>query len=409
MNIQERHFLLVEDHDFQRRLLRRLLASLGAVHITDAGDGHAALAALENAARPVDICIVDLNMPGMDGMELIRHLAEARSKVAVILSSALERTLIASVETMARAYGVHLLGVMEKPATAQALRDLVALFAMRPQTRPRTGGAGMPEPSLEELRTALATQQFEPWFQPKAELRSGEIHSAEALARWRHPERGMIPPNLFIPLMERHCLIDELTVQMVARTAEAWRIWASKGQHYRVSINLSPSSLSLPDYAEGLIRVLEQHEVPPRHIIFEVTESAAMSDLPHSLENLARLRMKGYGLSIDDYGTGYASMQQLLRIPFSELKLDRAFVTGTSGDHAKALLLSSALALAHELKLESVAEGVESPADWHFLKQLKCQYAQGYLISKPIPAAEFCSAVTAWRSLYGEINQENAA
>ena len=409
MNIQELHFLLVEDHDFQRRILRRLLAGLGARHITEAADGHAALAALDSAPQPVDICIVDLNMPGMDGMELIRHLAEARSKVAVILSSALDRPLIASVETMARAYGIRLLGAMEKPATAQALQDLVALYGMHAQARRRPARTPLQEPSLDELRAALAAQQFEPWFQPKANLRSGEIHSAEALARWRHPERGMIPPNLFIPLMEQHGLIDELTAQMVARTAEAWRIWAAKGQHYKVSINLSLSSLALPGYAEGLIRVLEQHEVPPRHIVFEVTESAAMADLPHSLENLARLRMKGYGLSIDDYGTGYSSMQQLLRIPFSELKLDRAFVTGTSDDRAKALVLSSALALAHELKLESVAEGVESPADWHFLNRLNCQYAQGYLISKPVPAAEFCSAVTSWRTLYAEINQENAA
>ncbi len=401
MNIEILNFLLVEDHDFQRRSLHRILTGLGVEQVTGVADGHAALAALDAADHPFDICIIDLNMPGMDGMELIRRLAEARSEVSVILSSAQEHALISSVETMARAYGVHLLGAIEKPPTPAGLRRLIDGFgaAGRPARRP-----GGPEPTLAELHTALALGQFEPWFQAKADLRDGSIHSAEALARWRHPERGMIAPDAFIPLLEQHGLIDGLTAQIVAGVALAWRAWDRAGHQYAVSINLSLSSLARPGYAEELVRVLEQQQIAPRHIVFEVTESVAMSDLPHSLENLARLRMKGYGLSIDDYGTGYSSMQQLLRIPFSELKMDRSFVTAAGDDEAQLLMLASSLKLARELHLESVAEGVETAADWRLLRDLECRYAQGYLIGKPMPADDFIASVAAWQRAYAALD-----
>jgi len=400
MNIDVLNFLLVEDHSFQRRTLRRILCGLGAAHITDVADGAAALDAVRQAERPFDIAIMDLNMPGMDGMELIRHLAEQKSQIAVILASALDRSLISTVETMVKAYGVKLLGAIEKPATPNALRPLIELFGAG-RRAPRR--AEFAPPALNELKTALVLDQFEPFFQPKASLQTGAIHAAEALARWRHPERGLVPPDAFIPLMESHGLIDELTAAIVRKTAWAWREWARMGHRYEVSINLSLSSLARPGYADYLSQILDAHEIAPRYIVFEVTESAAMSDLPHSLENLARLRMKGYGLSIDDYGTGYSSMQQLLRIPFSELKVDRSFVTAACRDPAQLSILSSSLALAQQLKLESVAEGVETVADWRLLRRLACETAQGYLIGKPVPPRDFLPAVDQWNVTYASL------
>lgn len=401
MNIANLNFLLVEDHDFQRRSLRRMLSTLGAQHITDVADGRAALGAFQQAPHPFDVCIIDLNMPGMDGMELVRHLAEAHSKVSIILLSALDRALISSVETMVKAYGIHLLGAIEKPATPAALETLFARLGQRKP--PRAAAGGLPEPTLEELAEALAQGQFEPYFQPKADLRTGQIRSAEALARWRHPQRGMVPPDSFIPLMEHHGLIDQLTEQIVLKTAAAWRDWEAQGQRYEISINLSLLSLSNPGYAARLSGIIERHDIAPSYIVFEVTESAAMSDLSHSLENLARLRMKGYGLSIDDYGTGYSSMQQLIRIPFSELKMDRSFVTAACKDNAQVLVLASSLALARELRLESVAEGVETAADWRLLRRLECRYAQGYLIGRPVAQAEFLAGIDSWNSAYAAL------
>ena len=408
MNIDHLKFLLVEDHDFQRRTLRRILIKLGATQIVDVADGHAALAAFRQAPTPFDICIIDLNMPGMDGMELVRHLAEENSQASIILLSALDRALISSVETMVRAYGISLIGAIEKPATPPALEDMLERYAERNGRPKRAQRSATEQPTREQLLQALDLGQFEPYFQPKADLQTGDIHSAEALARWRHPERGMIPPDAFIPLMEHHGLIDQLTEQMVSKTAAAWQAWAAADKRFEISINLSLSSLANPGYAARLNGILEQNDIAPKYVVFEITESAAMADLPHSLENLTRLRMKGYGLSIDDYGTGYSSMQQLIRIPFSELKMDRSFVTAACKDDAQVSVLASSLALARELKLESVAEGVETAADWRLLRHLQCRYAQGYLIGKPMPQSDFLAGVAQWHATYATLSSSPA-
>src|ERR1019366_4479034 len=169
----------------------------------------------------------------------------------------------------------------------------------------------------------------------------------------------------------------------------ACRAWNDRGLPNSVSINLSLTSLEEPSMADQVIEYVAQPGVDAGLIIFEVTESVAMADVPHCLENLARLRMKGFGLSIDDYGTGYSSMQQLLRIPFTELNIDRSFVSGASHSEALISILSSSLELSRKLNLQMVAEGVETQQDWDLLSQLGCTYAQGYFIAKPMAGTEF--------------------
>ncbi|MYN09223.1 EAL domain-containing response regulator [Pseudoduganella aquatica] len=384
------NFLVAEDHSFQRKSLVRMLKLLGAVQVAEAGDGAAALEVLQRAA--IDIAIVDLNMPGMDGMELIRHLAELHSPAHIIVSSALDRALLASVETMARAYGVHLLGVIEKPATPDKLRQLIASYGPVAESQ-RARRAVFSE---DEIRAALERREFLPYFQPKARLADGGIDSVEALARWRHPQAGVVAPGAFIDKLEGLGLIDELTWQMLEQSAAAWKAWAAQGMEFRISVNLSLSSLEQPGYADRIIFYLAEQGIGSRHFVFEITESTAMTDLPHCLENLTRLRMKGYGLSIDDFGTGYSSLQQLAQIPFSELKIDRSFVTGACASETTRTMLASSLDLAGRLGLSSVAEGVETRQDWALLKRMGCGYAQGYFMARPQSAADLPGAIARW-------------
>jgi len=386
------NFLVAEDHGFQRKSLVRMLKLLGAVQVTEAGDGAAALKVLQRAA--IDIAIVDLNMPGMDGMELIRHLAELHSPAHIIVSSALDRALLASVETMARAYGVHLLGMIEKPATPDKLRQLIAGYGpvAESQRAARSGAAF----SGDEIRAALERREFLPYFQPKVRLADGAIDSVEALARWQHPQAGVVAPGAFIGTLEALGLIDELTWQMLEQSAAAWKAWAAQGLVLRISVNLSLSSLEEPGYADRIIHYLAGQGISSRHFVFEITESTAMTDLPHCLENLTRLRMKGYGLSIDDFGTGYSSLQQLAQIPFSELKIDRSFVTGACASETTRTMLASSLDLAGRLGLSSVAEGVETRQDWALLQRMGCDYAQGYFMARPQSAAELPGAIARW-------------
>ncbi|HKZ08735.1 MAG TPA: EAL domain-containing response regulator [Methylomirabilota bacterium] len=393
MDIAELRFLVAEDHDFQRRTLVRMLTGLGAREVLEAADGRAALAMFRDPARPVHIILCDLDMPEMDGMEFLRHVGATGAHVSVILSSALDRHLVASVETMTTAYGMNLLGAIEKPATPQKLRDLIARHGRTPARRLGAPAARVPG---EEAVAGLRAGQLEPFFQPKVDLASGAVAGAEALARWRNPERGIMPPDAFVGALEAAGELDALTWVMLERSAAAAAEWQAEGLRASVSVNLSLTSLSDPTLADRITDTVRRQGLETRAMILEITESAAMTDVGRSLENLARLRVKGFGLSIDDYGTGYSSMQQLARIPFTELKLDQSFVTNCATHAQHRAIIESCLDMARRLKLKTVAEGVETHADWTLLRDLGCGMGQGYFIAEPMSLADFPRWAREW-------------
>lgn len=384
--------LVVEDDAFQRRMIVRMLRKLGCFDIKEAGDGREALDSIETNRIP-DLVICDLDMPEMDGMELLRHLGEANSTVSVIIASAQEHALLSSVEKMAQAYGVILLGVIEKPVMVD---ELGTLIARHNQARAQYPAVDQPEQhslSLNHILHGLRENQFLPYFQPKVDLARGCVRSAEALARWQHPELGMISPAAFIAPLEQSGHIDDLTLLILEKAARACCAWHAKGFDLTVSVNLSLVSLANTMQADRITETVREAGLDPRYMILEITESAAMTDLAHALENLNRLRLRGFGLSVDDYGTGFSSLQQLTRVPFTELKIDQSFVTGCSLNPSSRTIVESSVAMARGLAIKSVAEGVESQEDWDLLKAAGCDLAQGYFIAKPLPQTafiEFC-------------------
>lgn len=384
-------FLVVEDHDFQRRMLLKTLENLGAVHVQEAVDGHAALDIFRNSPQPVDIIISDLDMPGMDGIEFLRHIGESRKPVSVVLVSAVERSVLSSVETMAAAYGITLLGSLPKPITPKILESLI--LAHRPAALDSGERAKPAAYPLEHIEAALENGEFEPYFQPKVDLATREVKGFEALARWRHPQAGLLAPDRFIERMERHSLIDRLTWQMLDQSAAACCQWRASGLDLCVSINLSVATLADVKFADCAADLVRQRKLDPRNVILELTESAAVaSNNGHFLENLSRLRLKGFGLSIDDYGTGYSSIQRLSRVPFTELKIDRSFLQMTPGNDSRLIILRSSLDMARKLNMVTVAEGVETQQDWDLLRKIGCDLGQGYFIARPMSA----DAVLAW-------------
>ncbi|OWW20784.1 EAL domain-containing protein [Noviherbaspirillum denitrificans] len=387
--IADLHFLIAEDDEFQRHWLSVMLQKLGAQHIAEAENGKQALDILQAPGSRIDISFIDLNMPVMDGIELVRHLANSDSQTAIVLTSALGSALLLSVETMTNAYGVDLLGTFEKPATPEILEQLIARFQPAAMRHARKGP---PVFTLQEIRDGIAADQFEPVFQPKVELATGKVKAVEAFIRWRHPQHGLLTPPAFIPILEASGHIDELTWPVVERAVAACRGWHDQGLMIGVSINLSPSSLAEPGLAERILSHVGHHNIAPEYFTIEITEMMAMTDLPVCLENLARLRMKGFGLSIDDFGTAHSNVQQLLRIPFLDLKIDRSFVAGASQNQQMHIALASALDLARKLRRNSVAVGVETREDWDLLRDLGCTYAQGFYIAKPMER----DAVPAW-------------
>src|SRR6266446_4066823 len=388
MLITNLRFLVAEDHEFQRSVLVRMLESLGAKAVHEAADGHGALKILQDPTRPVDIVISDLEMPGMDGMEFVRHLGETGVRVSIILASALERKLLASIATMSEAYGINLLGVVEKPITPAKLEALITLHKPAQMQWGRSKTAG-PTFTLEEIAAGLKNNEFEPFFQPKVELATGRVKGAEALARWRHPQHGIIAPYAFIEPLEDNDLIDELAWVMLRKAAAFCSTWRSAGLEATVSVNLSLKSLTDTRLADRVTELVLSENLEPRHMVLELTESAATTDVGKALENLARLRIKGFGLSIDDYGTRYSSMQQLTRIAFTELKIDQSFVTNATKQESAKVILESSLDMARKLNITAVAEGVETQADWNLLRQLGCGLAQGFFIARPMEAGAY--------------------
>ncbi|HUP98756.1 MAG TPA: EAL domain-containing response regulator [Usitatibacter sp.] len=386
LDISGLRFLVVEDQGFQRWAVAHLLEGLGAKVVLSATDGADALEIYRNAEPPIDIVVSDLNMPGMDGMEFIRHLGGMGNKVAVILASDLDKALVASVATMTQAYGIELLEAMQKPITGKKL----AAALRRYQPRMKLESVDPTVFGIEEIVEGLRGNEFEPYFLPKMNLQTQVIVGAEAVARWRHPQRGTVLPAAFIPLLETSAeAMDYLTQTIVRKAAAACRQWHDEGREQHVAVNVSLISLTDVSLAERMTQLIAEEGLEPRDVVFEVTETAAASHLGKVLENLSRLRMKGFGLAIDDYGTGYSSMQQLTHIPFTELKIDQTFVRKAATQRSSRAVLESSLEMASKLRIQSVGEGVETKEQLVLLRELGCHLAQGFLIGKPMRAAEF--------------------
>jgi EAL domain-containing protein (putative c-di-GMP-specific phosphodiesterase class I)/ActR/RegA family two-component response regulator len=398
MDIAHLHFLVAEGDSSQRLSLVDMLGQLGASQITEVPDGHTALRCFQDSFTPtVNVAIIDLALPGMDGLELIRNLAALNCCARVIVVAAQASSLLFSVETMAQAYGVDLLGTIAKPITAHKLEALVENYV--PPVLPANHKKG-PTFTFSEVGIGLQARQFEPFFQPKIELETGQVKGLETFARWRHPEHGILGPSSFMDALEQNNRIDFLDWSMIEKSVERCRQFHDQGIPISISINLAPETLAHPAFMQQIAACVGRHRVLPDYITFEMPESAVLTNDAGFLERLLRLRMLGYGLAIDDYGTGRSNLQLLARIPFSELKIDRSFVDGASKKRALGTVLSSCLGLARSLDRMSVAVGVETKQDWDFLQGLGCTYAQGYHIARPMAGEAFPGWLEDWRQFF---------
>ena len=248
---------------------------------------------------------------------------------------------------------------------------------------------------LGEVRTALQRDEFELHYQPKIDLHSGRVTGVEALVRWRHPERGLLMPSTFISLVEQTALIGPLAVKLVDQAlAQAVR-WRRRGLDLDVAVNLSARNLLDRELPARVAALLARHELPAERLTLEVTESATMADPERAIDVLSALRELGVAISIDDFGTGNASIGYLASLPASEVKIDRSFVSSIRDNVRDEAIVRSIVDLAHDLELRVVAEGIETSAVMEHLLALGCDAGQGFLISRPAPAAELTAWLTA--------------
>jgi diguanylate cyclase (GGDEF)-like protein/PAS domain S-box-containing protein len=237
-----------------------------------------------------------------------------------------------------------------------------------------------------EMRHALERNEFELFYQPKLHLRSGLVTRVEVLLRWNHPQRGVLAPGLFIPIAERTGLIRPITDWLLNRVLQQVREWQDGGKPVHVAVNISAKSLLEQTLPSKIHALLEKWRVDPRFLKIEITESSIMADPAHALAILSLLQSLGVRLSIDDFGTGYSSLTHLRQLPIDEIKIDKSFVTGMTTSDADASIVRTVIDLAHNLGKQVCAEGVEDEETWRALREMGCDLAQGYWISRPVNA-----------------------
>lgn len=343
---------------------------------------------------------LDLIMPEMDGVEVMVELARRGCRASIIITSGVGSRVLDAAARSAAEHGLPIAGVVSKPFSPEQLRELL----LRSTGESGIGSSPAAEQDgaaadigREELETAIEEQQISLVYQPKVHCRSRRLAGFEALVRWNSPERGLVLPSHFIPVAESCGLIGSLTRRVITgaldwfggelvHALERGECSGSAAGHPgpTLSINLSARSLDDTDFVDHVAGLCEQAKLSPHRIVFELTETSAMEDPVSSLDLLTRLRMKGFQLSIDDFGTGYSSMLQLVRLPFSEIKVDKSFVMSAARSPESRAVIRSIIELGHSLGLQATAEGVEDQATLDHLTRIGCNLAQGYLIARPL-------------------------
>ena len=330
---------------------------------------------------------LDLIMPGMDGIEVLRMLAKERCEAAVILTSGMDGKVLEAAQATAAERGLLITGVLPKPFRRQSLRDLLERD-VQPRRSPGTGAAGASPVSPDMLAAAIGQRRLSVVAQPKLDLATRRVVGAEILARWQDPRLGAIPPDVFIAVGEAAGLMPALT-RLVLEQALGWFAQSPLRVDGSVAVNLSTASLGDVGLADEIEAACRAAGVDTERLILEITESSAMDRTADTFDTLTRLRLKGFRLSIDDFGTGHSSLSQLSRLPLSELKIDKSFVLGLHASPDARKIVEATIRLAEDMALTSVAEGVEDAEALEALAALGCTMAQGFHISPPLPVDRF--------------------
>lgn len=384
--------LILEDNSFQLMALRQMLNANQVFDVLTAGSVEAALSALAQHG-PVDIALCDLQMDGADGLSLIGYLADSGLAQAVIILSSAEASVLDSAAQLARQQGINVLGALQKPASVAAIGKLLKHWlplAEAPDTAEPIKNSE--PPALPPLDNACDYRgQWIAHFQPKVGA-AGELAGVELLARWQHPELGLLAPGRFLPQLEQAGLLTALTWHMLELALSlSHRLLMSRGRALPVAVNIPPQLLDQPDFVPGLQLLLERFAVQPQMLTLEVVEQSARQMAVVQFENLLRLRMAGCRLSIDDFGTGASNLQRLLEMPFSELKIPAEFVRGMAEDRRKSAVVAGALFMAKRMALDVVVEGVETAEDYAAVSMLGDPAIQGYFIARPMGEADLMS------------------
>lgn len=391
--------LVIDDDQFMLDVVEETLHSFGIRQVACASSGESALRVIDDPGGKTDLLICDLQMENIDGVEILRHLADRECEAAIVVLSASEARILESVTSLASAHRLNLLGSLKKPLEIAELHALLLKFrpnAPKPEAGRRPALEALVSLSGEELEAGMRAGCAQVAFQPIFSVRNRQVVGAECLLCWRDEHRGVLAPEHVVYSAEQHGLIVPLTEIVLRQAVEALAQWSIAAPGLYASANLSSRSLSFLSLPEKLSNVVRQAGVEAHRVILEITETGIFADPASSLEVVNRLALKGFQLSIDDFGVGQSNLQKLNSMPFTELKVDKSFVQGARESPVARAIVESSVALAHNIGMQVVAEGTESQKDLEFVIKAGCDKIQGFAIAKPMPA----SALIPWKEIW---------
>jgi len=364
--------LVIDDMPASSATIGRIARGCGydTIITTDADDSRARI----QSWSPT-VIVLDLNMPQMDGFQMMSWLAEHQCKARILIVSGREQEKLREAEQIGRGLGLSIAGSIQKPMRVETLRTVLREIYV---------AAGIL--SAHDLSQALEKREIRLEYQPQIDMRSGIVIGFEALARWDHPMYGEIPPAVFIPDLEAHEIINDFTLHVLDLAMQDARKW--QDLNVRISINVSAANFSSMLIDQLVEAKCLETGIDIGRITIEVTESAAMGNTGQIAGCLERLHKLGAQVSIDDFGTGFSSLVKLHELPCSELKIDKSFVENCMTNSRSSVLVQAMIDMGHSLKKRVVAEGVENERTMRQLDAWSCDIAQGFLISKSMPPSQ---------------------
>jgi EAL domain-containing protein (putative c-di-GMP-specific phosphodiesterase class I)/CheY-like chemotaxis protein len=335
-----------------------------------------------------DVIVLDLQMPGGDGVSTLRHLADANASASILLVTGMDERTMAAAEQYGLRRGLRILGTLQKPFDPDEL--LIRLERAHAAIRPLTP---------DDLHHAIERNELLVYYQPiirRFADNTWDISAAEALLRWDHPIRGLLTPDSFISMGEAHGLSRAMTDFVLQRGIEQLKGWLAARLRIGLRVNIAAtliSDIAFPDRLEGM---LAEQSLDPELLALEITETAMLDQTPETFDILTRLRIKNIDLAIDDFGIGYSSLTQLFRMPFNEMKIDKSLISKIVESKEAFIMVDALVSLAHKLGLTVCAEGVEDAETLDALGRLGCDCAQGYYVSPPVGAAEIPGIFARW-------------
>jgi EAL domain-containing protein (putative c-di-GMP-specific phosphodiesterase class I) len=369
--------LVVDDDLVQRTIIGKIGSKLGYDTVI-ASTFEIASGLLR--AEAFDVMTLDLSLGERDGVELLRLVADMKlNAMTIVVISGCEERILNTTRRIGESLDLSLTSCLTKPLNLDSVRNALQLPGLRQMSS--TLETAAPAIGRERILAALRGNEFFVEFQPKVDLATGQAVGAEALARWRTPESGMISPAIFIPLFEQFGLMPELTHCILSSAIANSRTLIERHPGFTVAVNVSGSQLSDLTLPERIESILREEGVAPESLIVEVTESVAMSDVERAMDILLRLRIKGVGTAIDDFGTGFSSLSALAKLPFSELKIDQSFVKTCDRDPDMMKIVEASIALAKAFQMKVVAEGIDNLQTLASVRNAGCDIGQGYLFA----------------------------